>query len=707
MAEATAQTVLADFDSATFTYAGITSTFYQRDGEYWVQTDGPDGTLADYRVRYTFGVTPLQQYLLEYPGGRLQALAISWDTRPADAGGQRWFHSYLDSAITHSDPRHWTGRLLNWNWGCASCHSTNLVKGYDAASDTYHTTWSDVDVGCEACHGPASAHLAWAEDDGRPTSETGGTGLITLLDDSGSWVFDSGSAIAGPPASRPNRLEVETCAPCHSRRATLAEGFLPGDPLLDAFLPRALSEDLYFADGQIEEEVYVYGSFVQSRMYHVGVTCSDCHDAHSLTLKAPGNAVCAQCHRPAVYDDRTHHFHPEGSAGASCAKCHMPTRPYMVIDYRLDHSMRIPRPDLSRSLGTPDACSGCHEDRDAAWAERYVAEWYGEPDTGRAGHYGEAISATRGGTAGGVQAAIELARSGTAPAIVRATALELLSEYPIRASIEVAIDGIDDPDPLVRVHALRVLELLPPADGYQFAEHRLRDSILAVRAEAGRILAATPTDPLTTAQRVILDSAVADYLAIQALEADQPSSWINIGLLEQARGRFLEAETAYRTAIRLDPAWTPAYANLADAYRQQQRDEEGEKVLRQGLASVAEPAGLHHALGLLLIRAQRMDEAMVELERAAALAPEQPRLVYVYGVALDNTGETERAIAVMRSGLEDHPNNREMTFALAAIYRDLGDVRNALRYARRLAELEPESDRSRALVAQLEAMASP
>ena len=705
MQEATAATVLGDFENATFEYAGVTSTFFSRDGEYWVQTDGPDGNLADYRVRYTFGVTPLQQYLLEYPGGRLQALAISWDTRPAEEGGQRWFHSYVDSTITHADPRHWTGRLLNWNWGCASCHSTNLVKGYDAASDSYNTTWTDIDVGCEACHGPASTHLDWAASGASASADEGGggAGLVRLVDDAGGWVRHPDSATASPPASRPNRTEVETCAPCHSRRRMLAEGARPGEPLLDAFLPRPLSEGLYFADGQIDDEVYVYGSFVQSRMYHIGVTCSDCHDPHTLALKAPGNAVCAQCHQPAVYDTESHHFHPEASSGASCVNCHMPTRPYMVIDPRLDHSMRIPRPDLAARLGTPDACSGCHEDKNPAWAEGTLAGWYGE--SAAPVHYGETFAAARAGSAPGAPAAIALTGSREAPAIARATALDLLGAYPGQASVGAAVKALDDGDPLVRVHALGVLEMMPPADRYQFAEHRLRDSVLAVRAEAGRVLAGTPPDRLSAVQRAILDSAVGEYLAIETLHAEQPSSWVNIGLLEQSRGRFPEAESAYRTAIRLDPWWTPAYVNLADAYRREGRDAEGEQVLRDGLAAVDEPAGLHHALGLYFIRAQRVEEAMVELRLAAILVPEQARFVYVYGVALDNTGDIDGAVEVLEGGLERHPNDTPMLFALATIHRDRGELVAATRYARRLVEIDPEGEQAQGLLAQLEMMA--
>ena len=162
MQVANERSVLGNFDNATFQYAGITSTFSKRNGNFFVSTDGPDGRLSDYEIKYTFGVTPLQQYLIEFPGGRMQALPIAWDTRPKDKGGQRWFHLYPSERITHEDELHWTRPQQNWNFMCADCHSTNLKKNYDATSHTFKTTWSEVNVSCEACHGPGSRHVEWA-----------------------------------------------------------------------------------------------------------------------------------------------------------------------------------------------------------------------------------------------------------------------------------------------------------------------------------------------------------------------------------------------------------------------------------------------------------------------------------------------------------------------------------------------------------------
>jgi predicted CXXCH cytochrome family protein len=699
MQEATPETVLGDFGDATFDYAGITTTFFQRDGAFWVRTDGPTGALEEFPVRYTFGVTPLQQYLLELPGGRFQALTIAWDSRAEDDGGQRWYHLFPDEDILAGDELHWTARSHNWNRACAVCHSTDLRKGFDPASGSYATTWSDIDVGCEACHGPGSSHMAWAdrEDEYVPDS----TGLVALRNPV-AWAFDDTSRIARP-TSAPDRTQIETCAPCHSRRTQLVEGHVAGRPLLDGYLPALLQDRLYYDDGQIDDEVYVYGSFVQSRMYQRGVTCSDCHDPHSLRLKAEGNTLCLQCHIPTAYDTTDHHGHGNDSEGAACVACHMPDRRYMGVDDRRDHSMRVPRPDLTVSIGTPNACNDCHSDRSAAWAQRSLEDR--GVDTPPP-HFATVLHGARRRGPDAERALVSLAHQDTLPAIVQATAISELQEYPSRPTLQVLLRTLDSPDPSVRVAALRTLEMASPEQRFQLAEHRLRDSSLSVRSEAGRVLAGTPRELMTAAQAASLDSAVAAYLTIQALDADHPVSHVNRGLVLSARSRHEEAEAAYRNAIALEPSWIPAYANLADLYRRLQREADAEQLLRDGIATVESPAPLHHSLGLSLVRQGRKDEAVEQLRLAALLAPDAPRFAYVYAVALQDVDRPEDAAAVLEVALRSHPNDPDLVFTMATMALSEGNWSVAERWGRHLKVLEPFRERADVLLADIQARRS-
>ncbi|HSP98954.1 MAG TPA: cytochrome c3 family protein, partial [Candidatus Dormibacteraeota bacterium] len=376
MQPATPQTVLGKFDGRQLTYNGVTSTFLRQNDAFVVRTDGPDGALHDYRVAYTFGVAPLQQYLVELPGGRLQALSLCWDSRPAAAGGQRWFHLYADDKIDFRDPLHWTAPAQNWNYMCAACHSTGLRRRYDADARRFDTQWAEVDVSCEACHGPGAAHVAWAARPDRAADKSQGL-TVDLTPRGGTWIFGDGEPIAHLSAPRARSAQLDTCGRCHARATEIAEEDAHGQPLEQTHMVATLDDPLYHADGQIRGEVYEYGSFAQSRMHAAGVVCGDCHDPHSGQLRAEGNALCATCHRATVYDTPAHHHHAAGSEAARCVSCHMLARDYMVIDRRHDHSFRVPRPDLAAALGTPDTCTDCHRDRTAAWAADAVRRWYG------------------------------------------------------------------------------------------------------------------------------------------------------------------------------------------------------------------------------------------------------------------------------------------------------------------------------------------
>ncbi|MBE0594825.1 MAG: hypothetical protein IH616_20765, partial [Gemmatimonadales bacterium] len=438
MAVATDSTVRGNFNDAVFEDRGITSRFYRRDGKFYVSTQGPDGETEEFEITHTFGWEPLQQYLVPFPGGRRQALSIAWDTERG-----RWFHLYPNQVIPPGDWLHWTRNAQNWNGMCAECHSTNLIKGYDPETKTFATTWSEIDVSCEACHGPGSRHVAWAElpPMARPAREN----------------YDLAIRTSGIT----NQQQVELCAPCHSRRSELGDYDHTHPDLLDNVLPTVLREGLYHADGQILDEVYVYGSFVQSKMFRMGIRCGDCHDVHSLKLHKDGNELCLQCHQAETYDSYDHHFHKkiyEGqpSDGALCVKCHMVEQPYMVVDWRADHSLRLPRPDLSQEISVPNACtqSGCHDDRPLSWSLQAYRRWYGEA---RRPHYGTVLAAGRAGRPEARDELVTLAGNTLSPAIVRATALTLLGGYPGPEATQAFDRALADEDPLIRYTALSSL----------------------------------------------------------------------------------------------------------------------------------------------------------------------------------------------------------------------------------------------------------
>lgn len=705
--EASEETVLGDFGDATFTHFGVTSRFFRKDGAFLVNTEAPDGALADFEIAYSFGVDPLQQYLVEFPGGRLQVLGIAWDTRPKDQGGQRWFHLYADERIAPGDELFWTGINQNWNFMCAECHSTDLRRNYDLDENRYRTTWSDIDVACEACHGPGSEHVAWAgraragEEDPSYGPSQGLTVALGRVADT-KWAFPPGAVTAKPETPPRGSAEIEVCAPCHSRRAPLGDGHVPGEPLMDGYRPSLLTERLYHADGQIRDEVYVYGSFLQSTMHAAGVTCGNCHDPHSLKLRAEGNGVCVQCHKGDAFDTAAHHFHAPGAPGSNCVDCHAPETTYMVVDPRRDHSFRVPRPDLSAALGAPNACTGCHDDRTDQWAADTIAGWYG-PDRRREPHFGEALALGRSGAPGAESRLVQLADDARQPAIARATAIALLADYLSPQSFEMVRRGLRDGNPLVRLAAVGVLNGVDPRIRLDLAFDLLDDPVRAVRLEAARVLAPVSLEGLPPARRAALERAFAEFQQALGAIADRPESLATLANFKLDRGDDTNAELVYRKAMEIHPAFAPAYANLADLFRARNRDDKAEEVLREGLNNAPGNGDLYHSLGLLRVRQKRYAEAVEALGRAVELNPDNARYGYVHALSLQQTGDLDRALTVLTETHALHPNDRSVLFGLAAMSREAGDRAAAIRYATRLIKIAPRDPQARVFLKRLEA----
>ena len=625
-------TVLGDFTGQRFRHQGVASEFFRRDDAFMVRTDGPDGRPGDFEIKYTFGVFPLQQYLVELAGGHVQALGIAWDSRPAGQGGQRWFHLYPDERLDHRDELHWTQRQQSWNYMCADCHSTRLSKNYDAATATYATTYAEIDVGCEACHGPGDRHvrLATRAGPGRMTE----SGLTVALDErkGAAWTIDpaTGNAVRSRP--RTTERELDVCAQCHARRGQFSDDYVPGEPFQDHYRPALLSAGLYHPDGQQRDEVYNWGSFLSSRMYQKGVTCGDCHEPHGGRLRADGNAVCAQCHSAAKYDAPAHHFHEPGSTGAACAACHMPTATYMVIDPRHDHGFRIPRPDLSAQLGVPNACGACHADRSADWAAGEIRKRYPQPKPGFQG-FAEAFAAADRGDPSAAIALSQVAANLDESAIARASALERLAAIPSETTVNAAEAALDDPSALVRRAAVAIFDLLPPMQRRAVVP-LLGDPVRSVRMQAARTLAPLADDAFDARGLAALQRASDEYVRAERYNADRPEHRTNLGGFLADRGETVAAEAEYRAALGLDERFAPAWANLADLMRHSGREADAEALLREGLEKAPGSAALHHSLGLSLVRQQRKAEALRELRRATELEPSNQRFRYVYDVAV-------------------------------------------------------------------------
>jgi predicted CXXCH cytochrome family protein len=680
MQKATAETVLGDFDDVTVKYYKEETRFI-RDGDgFAVEALGADGKRARFPVLYTFGVDPLQQYLVEVEPGRLQSFLFAWDTRSKGEGGQRWFHLQPDEYVEPGDPLHWTGPSYNWNSACADCHSTAVKKNYDRAAKRYSTEYFEINVGCEACHGPGSRHVELEE--ARPKRPPSNTGFDRRLPppEKRKWSFVEGAKIAVLATSQPSD-ETSTCAPCHSRRADLG-GVAAG--YHDRYRLAALDEVLYFDDGQIKDEVYVYGSFLQSKMHAAGVVCSDCHDGHSGNLRAEGNALCTRCHKADVYDDPQHHFHEPGTDGSLCVDCHMPQRTYMVVDDRADHRFGLPRPALAAKVGAPDACTGCHAKKSATWAEAHIDEHF---DKRADDLFAEALHAARAQRPEGEPGLVELVAAGTAPAIVRATALLELRNLGSPALPALLMRAARDPSPVVRRTVAVASRDIPQEQRPEVVRELLRDPVRTVRIEAVAALLGIHAGRWSGADRDALKSATAEYIEARSFNTDRGEGLVDLAHVALLAGDVQRAESDLREALELDPTFTAAYVNLADLYRSQQRDEEAEAILREGLSAAADRSAVEFALGLTLVRLGRHAEALAHLRRAHELRPEVIRFGYVYAVAQFDQGQKAASLQTLGRMRQRYPANREILQLLAGYNQQMGRAKAAQQYAAELEKL--------------------
>lgn len=712
MKPANDQSVLGDFNDVVYDHYGEKTRFFTKDNKYWVTTDNAKGEQETFEVLYTFGFYPLQQYLLSIGDGHLQALGVSWDSRSKKEGGQRWFHLYPDEAIPFDDVLHWTGPYQNWNNRCADCHSTNLQRNYNAETEAYDTRWSEINVSCEACHGPGSKHVQLMQDaentqDKAVTAENHQAGadhygFDRSLDPVGQWLHSKDSPTAhNALAAKTDSEQLSVCGTCHSRRSMLDDQNLAG-----AFHQKdrlqLVEQPLYYGDGQIRDEVYVLGSFLQSKMHQQGVVCSNCHEPHSLKLRAEGNGVCAQCHRPDVFDQPEHHHHPVNSPGAQCVSCHMPETIYMVVDPRRDHSLRIPRPDLSAKYGTPNACNQCHTDKDPTWASLAVDEWMKASGKTRKWHFSDDLLPALSGAPDASQRLMKLAMARNIPDLIQASAVLALENHLSPQSVLVAQTQLNNEEPMVRSAAIRVLSSLPPEQRWQDLKPLMNDSSKQVRMTVAEHTADIDDATLSDSERETLKALRQEYENFLFRQQDTADGQMALGVYRVRRGDLQGAEAAYRQALSLNSSQMAAYLNLADLYRQTGDESRVNETLRQGLEKLPQAAPLYHSLGLSLVRQKDYQSALKALAAAAQLDPGNARYGYVYGLILQQLGQDSAAVAEWQRVLGMYPMDRDVLMAMFTAAQRNGDGAMMLKYAKRLSDMAPGDTRWQQIVQQLQ-----
>ncbi len=638
-------TVLGDFNDVKVSLDGVSYFFYKKEAGFFVKTIELDGSENEYKITYVFGLTPLQQYIVDFKDGKKQVLRVTWDTLE-----KKWFHQYAGDEIIITDWLHWSRGAQNWNTMCAECHSTNLKKNYFVEKDSFHTTYSSINVSCESCHGPGEKHVKWAN-----SGQTAKNMQVILGND--------------------QQAQMNMCAPCHARRVKLSKDLIPGLKFEDQYLVQNISSEYYHLDGQILDEDYVYGSFLQSKMHAQGIKCGDCHNVHSNKLKKAGNQLCLQCHVQETYDATQHHFHPENTEASKCVNCHMTGRYYMGNDFRRDHSFRIPRPDQSVKYGTPNACSECHKDKSEEWAAEWVVNWYGKE---RRPHFSDYLLISNQSELNPVERKKldTFINDLNYPAIARSTVINNLS-YTNEEQLKSLLTALSDSSAVVRYNALMQFRSMPPQDRIAIAQKHLTDSTKLVRIGVAQLLVGFEGEGWTDADKLSLYKAKEDFEEMLFSNADFSTGRLQLGDYFMQNNDHVTAIKHYEMALKMDSLLFPVYTNLATAYSIIQQMDKALETLDTWIDKQPDAGRAYYLRALLDFELGNNEIAEEDLKMAIDLDPQDSRSMYNLATYYYQIKEYQKAEIQVKKALSIAPDNEEFKYLYALVLKELGKIPEA------------------------------
>jgi len=648
------------------THPDGTLSFSKSEGQYQITIRDPEGEIHHYHPDMALAYTPLHQYLVPFPGGRWQATQIAWDPER-----EEWFDVYDDDRQP-GEWGHWQGRGMNWNSRCAWCHMTGYDKNYHIEEDAYQSRWIEQGISCVQCHGTMDNHGEAARKE-EPDLKI--------------------------PRLTATRV-MHNCASCHSRREELTGDFQPGDNYHEHFRLQLMENAAtYYPDGQIRDEVFVYGSFLQSRMHAAGVRCMDCHDPHTQELRHPvrNNQLCQTCHgapgrmnAPRI-DPIEHSHHPEGSSGNRCVECHMPQTTYMQRDPRRDHGFHIPDPLMTRELGIPNACNRCHTDQSTDWAMDAVDSWFGEKMERPERERTRAIARAQNVDPQALQPVLDALERETIP-IWRATLIALLQPWAGEPQVRLVVErALEEEFPLTRAAALRVLGQVPGN------RERIRSFLGTTQPRMVRITAAQllqeDLDPESQAFR--------EYRHFLDFNADQPTGASRIAQFHFSRNQVEKATEWMRKAVEYDPYSPPLHRDLAIMEQVANRSEAAEESLLRARELDPKNPEYPFSLGLLYAETRNLEKAVQSLREAVTLDPGFHRAHYNLGLAYVRQQKRLSALRSLQKAIELQPRNPDYHYAIATLYLDYGDSDSAREALESALRSDPTHAPSRRLLQRL------
>ena len=657
-------------------HATQTSTATTAGQDLVLQTLGLSGKVDPYKMTRVIGVSPLLQFMTENDNGRVQAAEMAWDPHKKE-----WFNVYGDEDRRPGEWGHWTGRGMNWNAMCASCHNTRLRKNYDSKTDSYHTRMAEMGVGCESCHGPMKDHADWQN----------------------KYVNALSKPVVDPTAKYFDRDQYrDNCGPCHARRTELTGDFIPGQSFYDHHsLVFPDETDIFYADGQIRDEDYEFTSFLSSRMHSAGVRCFDCHEPHSTKLRLPGNQMCMYCHNGKVegipgIDPLAHSHHKSiDQPGGRCVDCHMPLTTYMQRHPRRDHGFTIPDPLLTKQFGIPNACGRCHAEKGNDWMLATVNEWYGDKMNTPYRQRAQMVAMAKTNAPGSHINLIKMAQTET-NFLWRAASAGLMRRWLNEPTVqEELLKRLTDKHPLVRGTAALSLEPLAqrPNTRENAAMHNLlTDPVRKVRIDAAWILRATIETNHPAGKELL------NYFA---QTADQPAGLMQQGVFHFDRNNPQRAAEYFRKASTWDTNSAPPHHELAVALSVMNQPVEAIEQLRAAIRLAPTQAEYRYKLALGLNEINDLEGAKRELEATVKLEPQHANAWYNLGLAHSSLNQPGEAIVALQKAEKIDHQSARIPYARATILMKLNRRQEAMEATRLALTLDPDYGPARSLWQQL------
>ena len=664
-------------DTVEFGYRGFSTRMVSSPDGYTMIAPGPDGVTRPYPIDLVLGIRDHQVFLTKFPDGRYQVLPSTYDMQ-----WQTWFDAtdglvVSDHTLAPDEPYYWTNRNRCWNRECFDCHLSGMRKNYDPVTNTYNTTWRDLGIDCEACHGPGRPHARLRAIDGTRDTLEADTTLVKLQDLS--------------PVQ-----QVEVCGQCHARKVVLAQGYQPGDDFYEFYEIGLLDDNLVMPDGRYWGMMYDMMALMQSPCYEKGqITCTHCHDGHGTKRRNDlhefenDDQMCLPCHANHVQNPGLHAHHEPDGEGSRCRSCHIQLLPGSHMELA-DHTLSIPVPENTIRYNSPNACNDCHTDQTPQWSVRWLEEWYG-PDRIDRWSRAEVLFKAKNLDTAAVVPLIAMLRDTSENMIWRSNAALMLGGFGDRRAIAPLMEYMTHSNTVLRTNALQSLAKFPDERvRAALRRHILTEPNSQIRLHLAGKLDFWWRDDLTAPERRIAQQSWEQYVRqATTVLGDWAEARRELAVAYSRRGEIQNAEREYTYALNIDSTDAQSEDGLAALYTQQERYADALVHARRAVVLDTASAAFRVNLAAAYMYVDSLARAEVEFRRVLETAPDMSVAGLNLAMLLQQQNRFREAHEVLRGIVAQNTRNGQAQYMLGASAMQLGMRQEAAQALSNVLALSP------------------